>query len=326
MGRHGLLPLALILSLHAHLLARDRHTSVNFFPHLQTGQSFEYQIRYNSERQIKTETLAFAPAPGNTGNIDITGLIRLEIVGVRAQGERAVIRARTIFRSLDTHISQRLPAVESPPDQIQREETGNNFVEFQILPDGRLDQLTGLDKLAPDQQEAWQEWLSRFLLAATFPAGQLHLQQKWTFTEPERAPSPIAGLQWSRESAYAGNQNCKPAEITVTGQTAPSGTGPQPCAVILTTAVLKQQSKQSNTTPEEFKLRDLRTSGTAAGKNRIVTYVSLQTGLLIRASEESSQHMDVTIAKTDGSNRVRYTVNATSRSEVLLIAQTALSR
>jgi len=111
--------------------------------------------------------------------------------------------------------------------------------------------------------------------------------------------------------------------LTVQGTGAPSDAEPETCAVILTTATLNQDSKEKNATPEDFKLHELRTSGTARGSNRIITYISLKTGLLMRATEEAAQQMNVTVAKADGSNRVHYDVNAKSRSEVVLVVDTA---
>ena len=45
----------------------------------------------------------------------------------------------------------------------------------------------------------------------------------------------------------------------------------------------------------------------------------------MRATEEASQSMDVTVAKSDGSNRVHYNVDAKSHSEVLLVIDTPLT-
>ena len=117
----------------------------------------------------------------------------------------------------------------------------------------------------------------------------------------------------------AHSNGCLPVEIAI------SDAEPAPCAVLLTTASLKQESHPQNATPEDFKLHDLRTSGTASGTNRIITYVSLKTGLIVRATEEAHQQMDVTVTKADGSNRVRYAVNAKSRSEIVLVSETPLT-
>jgi hypothetical protein len=45
--------------------------------------------------------------------------------------------------------------------------------------------------------------------------------------------------------------------------------------------------------------------------------------VLIRATEEGTQQMTVTVAKADGSNSVHYDVNATSRSEVVMVSDAA---
>ncbi len=105
--------------------------------------------------------------------------------------------------------------------------------------------------------------------------------------------------------------------------------GDQPqenCAVILTTAILKQKSSQKDATPEDYKLHDLRTMGVAKGKNEIITYLSLRTGLVVRATEDANQSMNVIVAKTDGSNRVHYLIDAESHAQVTLLAETHIDR
>jgi hypothetical protein len=150
------------------------------------------------------------------------------------------------------------------------------------------------------------------------------MAEKWNSTEAEKSPAPIAGLRWLRQSTYVRDEPCGAVQLTVQGSVAPSDAEAETCAVILTTATLNQDSKEKNATPEEFKLHELHTAGTARGANRIITFISLKTGLLMRASEEATQQMNVTVAKADGSNRVHYDVNAKSHSEVVLVVQTAL--
>ena len=92
------------------------------------------------------------------------------------------------------------------------------------------------------------------------------------------------------------------------------------CAVILTKAILKQKSSPKNATPEDFMLHQLRTIGTARGTNETIIYISLKTGLVVRATEEAAQLLDATIAKSDGSNQVRYNIDAKSHAEILLLS------
>jgi hypothetical protein len=148
--------------------------------------------------------------------------------------------------------------------------------------------------------------------------------QKWKNKEEEKSPSPIAGLEWSKDIVYVRDEPCRPVGIAAQGDVVSSATVEESCAVILTTASLGQKSSPKNATPEDYRLHHLRTVGTAKGRNETITYISLRTGLVVRATEEAIQAMDVTVAQADGSNRVHYNVDAKSHSEVLLVKETPL--
>ena len=304
--------------------AKDRPVPVNLFPRLQAGQTFAYQIRYHSDKHIKTESAVIVATPADSAKIDVNAVLRLEVLDVQAQGHRAVIHARTKFEALNADPDLRVAPIEPSEKPLQKEDSEGKFIEFTILPDGRLDQVIGLDALFPEQQQAWQEWAARFLLAATFRTPGVRIAQKWNSVQAEKAPAPIAGLRWIRESTYVRDEPCRAVQLTVQGVAAASDAETETCAVILTTANLSQDSNTKKVTPEDFKLHELRTAGMARGANRIITYISLKTGLVIRATEEATQQMNVTVAKADGSNRVHYDVNAKSHSEVVLVTQTAL--
>jgi hypothetical protein len=305
--------------------AKDRPARVNLFPRLQAGQTLAYQISYHSDKQVKTQSRVIVAAPDDSAKMDVNAFLRLEVLSVQAQGNRAVIHARAKFEILDSDSHFSIPNIEPPAPQLQKQDPEGKSIDFTILPDGRLDQVKGLDVLLPEQQQAWQEWASRFLLPAGFRTAGVRVTQKWNSREAEKSSSPIAGLSWTRESTYVRDEPCRAAQLTVQGSVAPSDAEPETCAVILTTAVLKQDSSKS-ATPEDFKLHELRTVGTAHGTNRIITYISVKTGLLVRATEEAKQQMNVTVAKADGSNRVRYDVDAKSRSEVLLVSESPLNK
>jgi hypothetical protein len=123
-----------------------------------------------------------------------------------------------------------------------------------------------------------------------------------------------------RESTYLRNEPCRITQAAIQGDAADSSQSPETCAVIETTAVLKQKSSTKNSTPEDFKLHQLRTSGAATGSNKTLLYISLQTGLVIRASDQANQSMNVTIAKSDGSNHVRYDIHAKSITDIFRVA------
>jgi hypothetical protein len=315
------LPVLLTISVCA---AKEHALRINLFPRLHAGENLTYQISYHSDKHVTTNSSVIVAIPDDAAKIDITRLLHLEVLGVQAQGDRAVIHARTSLEALGSDTHFKVPQAQATEPQIQRQDAAGKSIEFTILPDGRLDHITGLEPLFPEQQQAWQEWASRFLLAAELRTPTVRIAQKWTSEEAEKSPSPIAGLRWIRESTYVRDEPCHPVQLTSQGGAASSDDATETCAVILTNATLRQDSNAKNTTPEDFKLHELRTTGTASGSNRIITYISLQTGLLVRATEEAAQQMDVTVAKADGSNRVHYRVNAKSRSEVLRVSETPI--
>jgi hypothetical protein len=295
---------------------------VNLFPKLRPGQTLSYEVSYQSEKQTKTQSSVFLVEPPPNANVDAHALLRLEVLDVQAQGERATTRARARFASLDSDAKVKISNSGPAHDPTSQENPDDPSIEFTIFPDGRVDQLKGLEALLPEQQQAWQEWVSRFAAAAAFPENGVKIAQKWKTEEPEKSSSPIRELIWIRESTYVRNEPCPSAEATASaGAAHPDRQGPETCAVILTVAALKQRSSPKDATPEDFKLHQLRTMGTARGSNKTITYISLKTRLVVRATEEAGQSMEVTIAKADGSNRVHYDVSAKSRSEILLVPE-----
>lgn len=291
---------------------------VDLFPRLQAGQVLSYAITYHADKQTKTRSsVVIAEAPSDS-TYDVRGTLRLEVLGVAAQGSRAVIHARSCYTPLDAHLW--VAKSGQPSEQQGNTVPPSPAIGFSIFPDGRIDQITGLDALYPDQQEAWHQWAARFAAAASFPQGGIKPSQKWKSEETEKSPAPIAGLTWFRESAYVRNEPCRPLRVNNKGEFVESDQPPDTCAVILTTAALKQKSSSKDATPEDFRVRQLRTSGSAQGNNKTILYISLKTGLVVRSSDEANQSMNVTIAKTDNSNQVHYEIAAKSAAEIFLIS------
>jgi hypothetical protein len=179
-------------------------------------------------------------------------------------------------------------------------------VGFTIAGDGDLTRADGLDDLDPEQRLAWQFWVAQFAFGWTLPAAGVKPGERWKSEEVEKTPAPIAGLMWERETTYVQNDKCPilPDEN---------------CAVFLTKATLRQKSNPKDTTPEDYQLHELKTSGTASGTNETVSYISLKSGLLLRATEDLRQSLDVTIAKADGSNQVQYQIDVSSHFETMFV-------
>jgi hypothetical protein len=299
---------------------------MNLLPRLQPGQTITYLIRFQSDKTVKTESKVVAPMAPNAAQIDAHGLLRVEILDVQQAGSKTAIHARGRFLTLDSGVWLKKPGDKKPNWDKQRVDPSGKSIEFTISPDGSVNEVKGLDTLFPEQQQAWQQWVARFALAWTLPADRMKLGEKWKSEQAEQAGAPIAGLHWARESSYVRDEPCQASQLSIMGDVSASSGPPDTCAVLLTTATLKQKSSSKDATPEDFKLHELRTMGTAKGAGEIITYISLKSGLVVRATEETSQFMDVMVAKADASNRVHYNVDAKSHSEVLLVTETPLKQ
>jgi hypothetical protein len=298
---------------------------VRLFPKLQAGQTLTYLIRYRSDKIVKTESNVVAPMAPNAAQVDAHGLLQIEVIDFLQEGGKTAIHARGQFLTPDSDVWLKKPGNKESKEDTQHVDPDRKSVEFMITSDGSVEKLTGLDTLSPEQQQTWQEWVARFAVAWTLPADSVKIGERWKSEQAEPAGAPIAGLNWARESTYVRNETCRAQQLSVTGEVSASSGPTDTCAVLLTTAVLKQRSSPKDATPEDFKIHELKTMGTAKGTNEIITYISLKTGLVVRATEEANQKMDVTVAKVDGSNRVHYNVDAKSHSEVLLVAETPLN-
>jgi hypothetical protein len=299
---------------------------IDLLPKLQPGQTITYLIRFQTDRSVKTESKVVAPMAPNAAQIDAHGLLRVEILDVQQPDSKTAIHARGRFLTLDSGVWLKRPGDKKPDWDKQRVDPSGKSIEFTISSDGSVNSVKGSDSLFPEQQQAWQQWVARFALAWTLPAEGMKFREKWKSEQAEEAGTPIAGLHWARESMYVRDEPCQASQLSIVGDVSASGGSPDTCAVLLTTATLKQKSSSKDATPEDFKLHELRTMGTAKGTGEIITYISLKSGLVVRATEETSQFMDVVVAKADGSNRVHYNVDAKSHSEVLLVTETPLNQ
>lgn len=295
---------------------------VDLLPRLQPGQTLLYLVRCRTSKNVKTESKVALPMAPTGSQLDARGLLRIEILDVQPSNNgRQAIRARCRFLAPKPVATAKNPAAQTKPSGPYQNEAALKSIEFTISADGAAEKISGFDDLSPDEQEIWQEWLERFAVAWAMPSAREKVGEKWKGEWPVRAPSPIEALVWVRDSSYVRNERCRTAQLSETGDISPMAGPPDTCAVLLTTAKLDQKSSTKDATPEDYKLHELKTMGTAKGTNEMITYISLTTGLVVRATEDANQQMDVVVAKTDGSNGLHYSVKARSQTEVLLVSE-----
>jgi hypothetical protein len=271
---------------------------VLLLPRLRAGQSMKYQVTARLQRKTKTDSRVATMLQTPDLYRDLSGEIGVLVKQVRMDKGRPIVSATARWIEPDP----------SPgPDAPKR------VVEFRIGTDGNLTQEQGLDDLDAEERVAWQFWLGRFALGWSLPPEGVKPGEKWKIREEEKTASPIAGLYWEKETTYVHDDKCPIVAA-------------ESCAVFLTQAILKQKSSSKDATPDDYKVRELKTMGSVKGKNETITYISRKTGLLVRATEEAEQEMDVVIMKADGSNGVHYKLGATSHQEALLVASEAAGK
>ncbi|GAC1619255.1 MAG: hypothetical protein NVS9B13_08390 [Candidatus Acidiferrum sp.] len=273
---------------------------VNLFPRLRAGERYAYQVRYQAEKKIKTESAVAAPMAPEGGRTDAQRLFRLDVIAEKGEGRAAILRVRI-----------RLVSAEEPESE--------KVLELTLHGDGRVSDEQGMDALSAEDQVILRVWIGQFGMAGIFPAGGVKPGDKWKSAEPVSGAA-LEGLDWLKEFTYVRNEVCpvdsrgaEPAKKNSFGKLQ------QMCAVILTTETLKQKSSPERATPDDFKSHDLRTAGTAHGTNEIVSYIALDKGLLMRGTEEAQQAMDVEVALANRGNRVHYNVDARSHTEILIV-------
>ena len=255
---------------------------------------------------MKTESRVASPQLPVAANVSASGLLQVEITEVTAAGFR-----------LKTYYSERQPTSSSR--QSVAAPTADKSVEVFVAANGSASQIRGFDQLSPVQQFAWNDWLGRFTSSWAFPKKGVTAGRKWEVVELETAPSPIAGLTWTKKYHYVRDEPCGLYDQPPNANSKQSASSSQLCAVVLVRATLHQKSSPKSATPEDYKLRDLKTRGIATGQNETILYISRSTGLLIRSTEDAQQLMDAIVALTDGTNQVHYSLNAKSHSQIFLV-------
>jgi hypothetical protein len=267
-----------------------------FIPQLQSGQHFLYEAHGRLDRTVKTESrVAIAGGP-QVLKEDLANQFRLSIQEVQTQTPHPAVTA----------------AVELLPGRGAESSATSApaKIDFTIAPGGQLTRIEGLEAIAPESRVLWQFWIARFAFGWTFPQSAPKPGEKWKLEEPELSASAIDNLAWERETTYVRDDKCP---------VLPNET----CAIFLTESMLKQKSSSKDSTPEDYRRHSLKTSGTAKGTDEVITYMSLKSGLILRASEDSHQTMEVTILKSDETNGVHYDIDVTSHFDTVFVPPAA---
>jgi hypothetical protein len=304
---------------------------VRLEPKFVAGETLRYRIEARTTTNGKTTAPIANPEGGSKSKQIVRLLIRLDVLG----NESAIANATTAAKAPDAQGSVRFRAtyeessVEIDSDALDlaaasledsyRRIEGRS-VEFAIGPDGRLGAFEGLDTIFPNPSSAEPvlAWLDTLLAPPQFPKDGIAVGQKWSSERPLVGVA-LTGLTWRTESEYLRDDTCS---ATVNRSPLPDATANRPgaCAVILTHfKIFRAASAHSDATPPDYLKNGLRTSGAWTGSGDGLESISLATGLLVTATQTSSQDVDYEIKSASTGSTIHHQGQVETQSETTLV-------
>jgi hypothetical protein len=301
---------------------------IHLTPSFTMGESFRYHIESQTLTTGTTTTPIANPEAAKQLKQVADLEVRLDVVGVQpaANGTTGAARLRATYEKATaaTQTDAYDPAAAALDAQYNNLQ--GRSVEFTIEADGKISHITGLDEAVsnPSTAAAMRDWITGFSPSANLPPEGIAIGQKWSAERPLEN-TPLGNLLWRTSSSYLRDEACElpgqsrsaaqnpPAAADGAAPAAAAGTAhaaasPGPlCGVILTSFdILRRGSENADATPEDYRHNGLRTSGTWTGKGERLDTISLQTGMLLRSTQTSTQKMDFEIVSAISGSKIHY--------------------
>jgi len=298
------------------MCCRAKSARVIFNPKFTPGETLIYQIEMQTTTAGKTTTPIVNNEGASEASLRIGMRERLEVLAVSAQD--ASVRFRLTWdESHADAISDTLDPTAADPSAPFKQLEGN-AVEFTLSPNGALSNFKGLENVLPGGMPPPESvaWIAALAAPNAFPRGGIEIGQNWKAERPIDG-APLANLFWSTESAYDRDERCPTFGV------APKTPQPvQQCAVIIShMSIARHGGGRSDQTPPDYLHNGLRTAGTWTGSGQEMGSISTQTGLLVSATETSSQDMDYTITSASSGSSIHYTAKVQSQTGITLVSQ-----
>jgi len=311
----------LMLPLAAAVLAAPPSRRVHFLPKFIEGQVLRYQVEMRTVSTGNTTTPIANPEGETRLSQTISLLVRLDVIGYPGKGFAAgQSHLRATFEKSHAQSESDAFNPDAPSLEDQYAKLEGSSIEFTLMPDGHLANITGLEDLFPNRSETDPilSWVQVLSTGGRVPHDGIALGQKWN-NERSLTGWPLTGLFWRTESTYLRDDAC--AAGATRGQRPGTNAANGMCAVLLTHfEILHRGSAQSDATPEDYRRNGLRTSGTWTGSGESLDSISQATGLLESSTQTSTQNMDYQITSVTSGSRIHHVGEVKSQSEIRLMA------
>jgi hypothetical protein len=316
-----ILPVLVIVSA---ALTGASSSRVRFDPKFVEGETLRYQVEMRTVSTSHTASPIANPEGETKLSQTISLLVRLDVIGTAERGLPSAGQTRLRATYETSHAQSESDAFnpDAPSIEDQYAKIESRSVEFTLMPDGHLANITGLEDIFPSRSETDPilSWVQALSAGGRVPRNGIALGQKWS-DERSLAGWPLSGLSWHTESAYLRDDACNPAGAT--GEPPPQPRGEDAtCAVLLTRFEIRHRgSEQADSTPEDYRRNGLRTSGTWKGSGESLESISLATGLLESSTQTSTQNMDYQITSARTGSRIHHVGQVQSQSQIRLISR-----
>ena len=280
------------------------------------GEVMRYQVEFQTASDTKAGGSIADPEGPSHVVITWDAKVRLEVLGAQGRTSSGSQHIRTTYEQSTATVQSDSPDPQTDAIIKRYQQLEGRSIEFTLAADGSVTGVTGLEALQSDQTSvnAAQQWMSQLSAGGGVPKG---IAPGMTWSSEQNADAlPLAGMAWRTDSTYLRNESCGPA--------LPSGASASiagdNCAVILMSLTLSSPHAKSDATPDDFKRNGLQSSGHWNGSGDSLSYVSLRTGWVVSASQNSTQEMDVNITSSLGST-VHYAGTVATHSQITLLPE-----
>ena len=313
--------------------ARDKKagppsTRVSLTPQIAPGQTFRYQMEFETTTDTSRSGLASDPQGPSSLVVDWNATVRIEVLPPDS-GTPGGIRLRTTYEKSAASIRSDTfdPAADETTEQYHRLE--GKVVEFTLDAGGKVKYVSGIEGIVDSEKAAQsaREWIAQLSASAGAPPGGVSVGQTWSSEQPADS-LPIAGLVWHTDSEYLRNEPCHPRNPDVPpvpGDADPAAKS-QPatdCAVILANLNLVRSKSVRDPTPPELQKNGVQSTGTWNGTAQSLLYVSLASGLVVSVTQTGTEKMNVTLTSNRNTS-MRYAGTISTRSQVALVPDATL--
>jgi hypothetical protein len=293
--------------------------AVSLVPRFSVGQSFRYDMEFETSTSTTRSGFAIDPQGPNQVSIIWNAKLRMEVLPAETANPGGT-RLRLTYEKSAANVGSDTfdPSANATEQQYQKLE--GKVIEFTLDANGKVQSISGLQGIVEDDKavQAAMQWIAQLNAGSGAPAGGVHIGDRWS-TEQPATSLLLPGLVWHYDSQYLRNEACHPPnadgpQASTAGGPPGGAVGDEMCAVILThlsLVRLKPATRSGKDKNESF------TEGTWTGSGEGLTYVSLRNGLAVSITQGATENLDVTITSARNSN-MRYAGEIVTRSQVAL--------